>query len=103
MSHFCVQCPYCSSQDCEAEFCDVGVGGRGVQVSPYQCQVCGAVEIGPFDTTQASEEERQLGWYAPNSANLPNTVSRLAGRIVPHEVALQMYRSGLVSQVPFQL
>lgn len=103
MSAYGVQCPYCASQDCDAEFCDVGVGGRGVQVSPYQCMSCGAVEIGPYDKTQASETELALGWYEPNSENLPDTISRMNGRIVPHDEALQLYRAGLVSQVPFQL
>ncbi len=36
-------CPFCNGE-CEAEFVDVGVGGRGPQVSPYYCGRCGAQE-----------------------------------------------------------
>lgn len=36
-------CPFCWGV-CEAEFVDVGLGGQGVQVTPYECAKCGAIE-----------------------------------------------------------
>jgi hypothetical protein len=58
------QCPYCGEQ-CEAQFTDVGVGYE--QTGPYRCNLCYAVEMGPFDEPERelTAEETRLRWYAP--------------------------------------
>jgi hypothetical protein len=94
-------CPYCGDVHCEADFTDVGVGH--VQTGPYHCYACGATEIGGYDDSKPSAEELRLGWYAPNSANLPGTISRLNGEFVDADTALAIYRRGAVDHVPFNL
>lgn len=54
------KCPYCGTE-CEAEYCDIGVGMQ--QVTPFVCHNCHAVEIGPYDDRTATEVELQKGWY----------------------------------------
>jgi hypothetical protein len=73
-------CPWCGDTTCYAEFVDVGVGGSGVQVTPYQCDNCGAHEnnIGLSEDWRAAlAEERRLeaqgkmkdGWWkGPDNA-----------------------------------
>jgi hypothetical protein len=39
------KCPWCGSRNIYADFVDVGVGGEGIQVTPYECQVCHAIQI----------------------------------------------------------
>lgn len=46
-------CPYCGS-DCEADWCDVGVGN--VQCGPYHCENCHAVEVGAHDDLTGRDE-----------------------------------------------
>ena len=94
-------CPYCADEHCEADWTDVGVGL--VQTGPYHCYCCGATEIGPFDTSGPTPEESTIGWYAPNSANLPDTVSTLDGKFIDAKTALDWYRKGLVPCAPFRL
>lgn len=72
-------CPYCGAE-CEAEFTNVDVGM--VQISPYQCERCGAIEIGSYDCRcnmteddqshapdcrvgMAHPGELRAGWYKP--------------------------------------
>lgn len=93
-------CPYCGEKNCEAEWCDVGVGF--VQCAPYHCPACNASEIGPHDgERELTEEERRTGWYAPGA--LSPYVSSINGAFIEQDVALEMYREGLVDTVPFQL
>lgn len=93
-------CPYCGEINCEAEWCDVGVGF--VQCAPYHCLVCHATEIGPHDgERELTEEEKRTGWYAPGT--LSPHVSNINGAFIEQDVALAMYREGLVDRVPFQL
>nr|ART90485.1 hypothetical protein [uncultured bacterium] len=94
-------CPYCADPHCEADFTDVGVGY--VQTGPYHCYACGATEVGGFDTSTPSADELRIGWYAPNSPNLPDTISSLNGQFVDAETALAIYRRGVVDRVPFKL
>lgn len=94
-------CPYCGDTSAEAEWCDVGVGY--VQSAPYHCEACGATEIGPYDKTSPTEQEKRTGWYAPNSKNLPDTISTLDGAFIDASLALSMYQRGMVPHVPFQL
>ena len=94
-------CPYCGNDGCEAEFCDVGVGY--VQCGPYHCLSCKATEIGPYDKSTRTVREQELGWYAPHSANLPDTVSTINGQFVSADLALSLYRRGRVDHVPFRL
>ena len=94
-------CPYCGDTHCQADWTDVGIGH--VQTGPFHCDSCGATEIGPHDEATPSETENAMGWYAPNSANLPKTVSTINGQFVDAQTALAMYRRGLVPGVPFQL
>ncbi len=93
-------CPYCSNPHTQAEWVDVGVGF--VQCGPYHCEHCEATEIGPHDTPQElTEEELRTGWYRPG--RLPPEVSTIGGKLVDTQTALDMYKKGLVSEVPFHI
>lgn len=94
-------CPYCGAEECEAEWCDVGVGY--VQMGPFHCEACGAFSIGAYDKTKPTKEERECGWYKPDRGTLPDTVSTIGGRIIDSKTALGMYRKGLVDKVPFHI
>ena len=37
-------CPFCRRTNLYADFVDVGVGGEGIRVTPYECLNCGAME-----------------------------------------------------------
>lgn len=56
-------CPYCGTLTEGAEFVDVGVGGAGVQCTPWVCQKCYAVEVGPRQN--GTEEENRCGFFRP--------------------------------------
>lgn len=59
-------CPYCGTQT-EAEWESFGVN-QYVQVGPYRCESCGAVEIGRYDHNEDypfSKDEKRTGWYKP--------------------------------------
>ncbi len=59
-------CPYCGSTSVDAEFVDVGVGGRGMQVTPWTCEDCWAQQMNPYaqdHNARGTEEERKLGWF----------------------------------------
>ncbi len=94
-----MKCPYCESDNCEAEWVDVGVGF--VQCGPYVCRDCGASEIGAYDKTPATEFEKSKGWYAPD--NHSEHVSTIAGKIISSADALALYRAGVVDKVPFNI
>lgn len=59
-----VVCPYCRGL-CDAEFVDVGVGMQ--QVTPYYCNDCGALQVGPHDEIdrELTPKEVETGWYEP--------------------------------------
>ena len=89
-------CPYCGDKECEADFCDVGVGL--VQCGPYNCLSCGAIEIGAFDNKlELSDEEKSTGWYKPGRKyeGCGNTVN---GQLVDHKEAKKMYDLGLLDE-----
>lgn len=92
-------CSYCANQQCDAEWCDVDVGF--VQMSPFRCGQCHAVEIGAYDKTVPTESERAAGGYAPG--RLPNTVSSVNGCMIATKVAMQLYEAGTVPHVPFHV
>jgi hypothetical protein len=94
-------CPYCGEEECEAEWCDVGVGY--VQMGPYHCTSCGAFSIGAYDRTTPTDEERKCGWYRPDRRPLPDTVSTIGGRVIDSSTALGLYRMGVVNKVPFHI
>jgi C4-type Zn-finger protein len=57
-----MQCPYCG-ETCYAEWVDIGIGD-GVQVTPYECEECGARQITPFvNDHEANDKEREIGWF----------------------------------------
>ncbi len=61
-------CPWCESENVDAEFVDVGVGGRGQQVTPYSCGDCGARQFGPQDhhltlSDGVDLEEARRHWF----------------------------------------
>jgi protein-arginine kinase activator protein McsA len=59
-----MQCPYCHSNDVNAEFVDVEVGWQ--QVTPYECGNCGAGQMNPYHKDEnASAEEKRIGWFRP--------------------------------------
>ena len=59
-----MECPYCNGE-AYAEFVDVGIGS--VQVTPYQCQECGATQIGGYfeGKVYLSDLEKKYGWFEP--------------------------------------
>ncbi len=77
-------CPYCGT-DCEAEFCDIGVGM--VQCGPYHCESCDASSIGTYDEPrELSDKEKDTGWYAPHS-EAGSSANVIGGKIVStHEM-----------------
>ena len=100
MSHPLEKCPYCGNQECHAEWCDVGVGY--VQMGPYYCEACGAMEMGPNDEDRPlSEREKKTGWYEPG--HLPDTVSSINGTFIEATIAKRLYEMGLVDHVPFRV
>ena len=59
-----VDCPYCGlTFDDNAEYVDVGVGGRGVQVTGNRCDRCGASEVGGYKTSD--QLAIAFGWFPP--------------------------------------
>lgn len=65
-------CPHCGSTALGVEFVDVGVGGRGVQATPYECYDCGAREFySDEDVIDALDVEIAAGWHlCPGPDNL---------------------------------
>lgn len=58
-------CPYCGAE-CEADWCDVGVGM--VQVGPYVCMGCMASEASAYgDRESRSDFDPSTGWYRPGA------------------------------------
>lgn len=58
-----VCCPFCGSPDIDAEFVDVGLGGDGMQVTPYRCGDCDAVQMTGLPPDDADAEEFAYGWH----------------------------------------
>lgn len=87
------RCPYCRALCC-ADFVDVGVGM--VQCGPFHCESCGASEIGPHDEERVlSSEERDSGWYGPNSPPGSSANTDESGRHIRFFEADTAYREGL--------
>ena len=83
------RCPYCGSV-CEADWVDVGVEYE--QCGPFHCIDCGAIQIGPYDKeVELLDEEKRTHWYAPNRP-YSGSGNMVGGRLVSHEVALQVYK-----------
>lgn len=59
-------CPYCGAE-CEADWCDVGVGM--VQCGPYYCQNCESSEASAYakDLDTRADYDVETGWYRPGS------------------------------------
>ena len=58
-------CPYCGAE-CEADWCDVGVGMA--QVGPYVCMDCMASEASAYgDHGSRSDFDPSTGWYRPGA------------------------------------
>jgi len=72
-------CPYCGCKVMEGERVDVGVGGPGMQVQPNFCELCHAVEIGPFDKNKdkLTKIEQATGYYEPQDPAV-NMVEHMA-------------------------
>lgn len=59
-----IRCPFCGSDQVDAEFVDVGVGGSGMQVTPYHCLDCDAEQMNPdADRQNADADESAAGWW----------------------------------------
>lgn len=81
-------CPYCQCPDCEADWCDVGVGM--VQAGPFHCHLCGASQIGPYDENTLDPDEKRTGWFKGRTTG--TSVNTLRGELVPdHKVAEILY------------
>jgi hypothetical protein len=63
-----MNCPYCGEHCCDPEYVDVGVG-RGVQVTPHQCEKegCYAIEIGGYWHNGLTKVEKKTGWFRPEN------------------------------------
>ena len=90
-------CPYCGMEGCEADYVDVGIGL--VQCGPHYCTECGASSVGPFDTRELTDREKETRWYEPNSpvSELANTFH---GTPVDHRTAKKLYDLGLLDPKP---
>lgn len=89
-------CPYCKTEGCEADWCDVGVGV--VQCGPFICGNCGATSIGAHDKNSITEEENRTGWYRPGK--IGSSVNTFRGKPVDHKTALELYRAGILDEKP---
>lgn len=84
-------CPYCSCEDCEADYVDVGVGM--IQCGPYYCPECHASEASYLDSRPLTEIEEKTGWYEPESPVSENA-NTVDGHLVDHKTAKVMYVAG---------
>ena len=82
-----MRCPWCGFESLEGHFIRLNDEMLNItwlqQVTPYVCQRCGAVEVGPYDVAsgkQATLEELEKGYYC--GANLPR-VRRRKARVNP--------------------
>lgn len=90
-------CPYCGAE-MECDIVDVGVGS--VQCGPYHCERCGASEIGPEgeeEWFQATDEEKQTGFYRSRHSPYANTID---GKLIDHKTAKEAYKAGLLDKKP---
>jgi len=85
-------CPYCA-ESMTADFVDIGVGYT--QCGPYHCDSCGASQIGPEGSENATEEERKVGFYRNQISPHANTCQ---GVIVDHKTAKKLYDMGLLDE-----
>ena len=89
-------CPYCGNTECEADWCDVGVGF--VQCAPFYCEGCGACEIGAYDKpVELDTDEKRTGWYKPGRSHL-TCAPTIGGVPVDHRTAKAMYAIGLLAE-----
>ena len=109
------KCPYCSN-DCEADWVDVGVGM--VQCGPYHCEVCHASEIGPekrkwfklekvdgeyktiwLEGAPFNDNEKKYGWYDPEKGGkISPYANTVGGKLVDHITAKEAYNIGLLDE-----
>ena len=83
------KCPYCGTR-CDADFVDIGVGFT--QCGPFNCQSCGASEIGPYDEPrELTAEEQKTGWYKPG-AEPGSSANVIGGKIVSHQKMKATYQ-----------
>lgn len=78
-------CPHCDSTRIDAEFVDVGCGGRGVQATPYECYDCGAREFySSEDAIDALDVEILAGWHIhPGPDNLSDADRARCSKLYP--------------------
>lgn len=58
------RCPWCRSEEIDAEFVDIGVGMQ--QVTPYVCGECGAYQFGcGVQESDVTPEEWFVKWFGP--------------------------------------
>lgn len=89
-------CPYCSYDQCEADWVDNGIGLE--QCSPFYCDQCGACEIGGYDKpTELTEKEKKLHWYEPGRAHL-TCAPTLNGVPVDQDMAKFLYQFNLLDK-----
>lgn len=85
------ECPFCGGL-CDAEFVDVGIGGPGVQVTPFVCGSCEAQQMNPHhDNSHATPEEAKVGWWRGPEPPNPYAVE-------PENVA--RIKAGLLAKLP---
>jgi hypothetical protein len=99
MSFHTETCPYCANPQCDAEWCDVGVGFQ--QVAPFHCEQCHAVQIGPYDKLTPTPAEAAAGWYSPG--RLPDTFSSVNGYVIDTKTSLRLYQAGVTPHAPFHI
>ena len=89
-------CPWCKTEGCEADWVDVGIGL--VQCGPFVCPNCDATSIGAYDSTKATAEEKEAGWYRPGK--IGDKTNTFQGKPVDHKTALDLYRIGALDKKP---
>jgi len=55
-----IKCPYCGGPT-YAEYVDIGVGMQ--QVTGHMCEVCQAVEAGPYCDITKDDYDNNTGWF----------------------------------------
>ena len=90
-------CPYCGEKECEADWCDIGVGMQ--QVGPFHCHQCGASEVGSYDTNTLDPDEKRTGWFKPKHTG--TTVNTAGGvPVYDYKVASKLYQMGILDPKP---
>lgn len=94
-------CPYCQAV-CECDLVDVGVGL--VQAGPYHCEMCGAVEAGPYDDKpeDLARIDCNTGWFPPGEPP-GSSANMIDGRLATVEETKAAYRDRFTGSPDYEV